>query len=53
MRWHNEYNVQTLQRPGLEPFTSPEDAFEKTAGGENRGLDHRHARRSRQNHQEA
>jgi limonene 1,2-monooxygenase len=33
MRWHNEYNVATLQRPGLEPFTSPEDAIEKTAGG--------------------
>jgi len=26
MRWHNEYNVGTLQRPGLQPFTSPEDA---------------------------
>ena len=35
MRWHNEYNVRTLQRPGLVPFTSPEDALEKTAGGEN------------------
>jgi limonene 1,2-monooxygenase len=35
MGWHNEYNVKTLQRPGLEPFTSPEDALEKTAGGEN------------------
>ena len=35
MRWHNEYNVGTLQRPGLQPFTSPEDAVEKTAGGEN------------------
>ena len=34
MRWHNEYNVGTLQRPGLHPFTSPEDAVEKTAGGE-------------------
>ena len=34
-RWHNEYNVRTLQRPGLEPFTSAEDAVEKTAGGEN------------------
>jgi limonene 1,2-monooxygenase len=33
MRWHNEYNVATLQRPGLEPFKSPEDAVEKTAGG--------------------
>ena len=34
MKWHNEYNVGTLQRPGLQPFTSPEDAVEKTAGGE-------------------
>src|SRR5258708_11083157 len=34
LRWHNEYNVRTLQRPGLQPFTSPEDAVEKTAGGE-------------------
>ena len=25
---------RTLQRPGLQPFTSPEDAVEKTAGGE-------------------
>jgi len=23
MRWHNEYNVGTLQRPGLERFTRP------------------------------
>jgi limonene 1,2-monooxygenase len=35
MKWHNEYTVGTLQRPGVEPFTSPEDAVEKTAGGEN------------------
>ena len=34
MRWHNEYNVRTLQRPGLSPFTSPEDAIEKTVRGE-------------------
>ena len=34
MRWHNEYNVRTLQRPGLSPFISPEDAIEKTARGE-------------------
>jgi limonene 1,2-monooxygenase len=33
MRWHNEYTVKTLQRPGVEPFSSPEDAIEKTAGG--------------------
>src|SRR3981081_413682 len=35
MRWHNEYNVRTGQRPGGAPVTSPEDAIEKTAGGEN------------------
>src|SRR6202034_525646 len=35
MKWHNEYNVETLQRPGLERWTSPEDAIEKTAGGQN------------------
>jgi limonene 1,2-monooxygenase len=35
MRWHNEYNVGTLQRPGLKPFSSPEEAVEMTAGGEN------------------
>src|SRR6202158_3409292 len=34
MRWHNEYNVGTLQRPGLQAFTSPEDGVEQTAGGE-------------------
>ncbi len=44
MRWHNEYNVGTLQRPGAEPFKSPEEAVDKTAGGENAASDHRHAR---------
>ena len=34
MRWHNEYNVGTLMRPGVEPFTSVDDALEKMAGGE-------------------
>ncbi|HSG90111.1 MAG TPA: LLM class flavin-dependent oxidoreductase [Pseudomonadales bacterium] len=28
-RWHNEYTVDTLQRPGAEHFTSPDDAIEK------------------------
>ena len=27
VRWHNDYNVGTLQRPGLEPFTSTADAI--------------------------
>ncbi len=31
MRWHNEYIVGTLQRPGAEPFSSPDDAVDKTA----------------------
>jgi limonene 1,2-monooxygenase len=31
MRWHNEYIVGTLQRPGLKPFTSPDQAVDKTA----------------------
>ena len=31
LRWHNEYIVGTLQRPGSEPFSSPDDAVDKTA----------------------
>jgi limonene 1,2-monooxygenase len=31
MRWHDEYNVGTLQRPGAVAYASPEDAIEKTA----------------------
>jgi limonene 1,2-monooxygenase len=31
MRWHNEYNVGTLQRPGLQPVSSPDEAVDKTA----------------------
>jgi limonene 1,2-monooxygenase len=27
LRWHNEYNVATLQRPNLEPFTTTEEAI--------------------------
>ncbi len=30
-RWHNDYNVGTLQRPGVEPFDSTEDAIEALA----------------------
>lgn len=26
-RWHNEYNVGTLMRPGMEPYPSPEAAI--------------------------
>jgi limonene 1,2-monooxygenase len=31
MRWHNEYNVGTLMRPGLTAFSSPDEAVDKTA----------------------
>jgi limonene 1,2-monooxygenase len=31
MRWHNEYITGTLQRPGSEPFNSPDEAVDKTA----------------------
>ncbi len=34
-RWHNEYTVGTLMRPGAEPFASPDEAAEQMsdAGG--------------------
>ena len=44
MRWHNEYNVGTLQRPGLTAFSSPDEAVDKTAFVEGAASDHRHAR---------
>jgi limonene 1,2-monooxygenase len=31
MRWHNEYTVGTLMRPGAEPFDSPDHAVDATA----------------------
>ena len=31
MRWHNEYSVGTLMRPGLTAFKSPDEAVDKTA----------------------
>jgi limonene 1,2-monooxygenase len=31
MRWHNEYNVGTLMRPGASPFASPDEAVDMTA----------------------
>ncbi len=31
MRWHNEYTLDTLKRPGAERFSSPDEAVEKTA----------------------
>jgi limonene 1,2-monooxygenase len=31
MRWHNEYNVGTLMRPGAVAYSSPDEAVDKTA----------------------
>src|SRR5690242_5315607 len=31
MRWHNEYNVGTLMRPGLKAFSSADEAVDQTA----------------------
>ena len=31
MRWHNEYNVGTLMRPGAVPYGSPDEAVNQTA----------------------
>ncbi|MCP5200050.1 MAG: LLM class flavin-dependent oxidoreductase [Gammaproteobacteria bacterium] len=31
MRWHNEYIVGTLQRPGEKPYATPEDALDNIA----------------------
>ena len=31
MKWHNEYITGTLQRPGSEPFSNPDEAVDKTA----------------------
>ena len=31
MRHHNEYILGTLQRPGLKPYASPDEAVDKTA----------------------
>ena len=31
MRWHNEYNVGTLMRPGVTAFKSPDEAVDQTA----------------------
>ena len=34
MRWHNEYTVGTLMRPGAEAYASPDDAIYQTARAE-------------------
>ena len=37
MRWHNEYNVGTLMRPGAVAFGSPDEAVDQTAFVRRRG----------------
>src|SRR3546814_6153904 len=37
MRWHNEYIVGTLQRPGAKPFKSPDAAAETNGFSGNEG----------------
>jgi limonene 1,2-monooxygenase len=34
MRWHNEYNVGTLMRPGALPYKDPDEAVDQTAFSE-------------------
>ncbi|MGH7010346.1 MAG: LLM class flavin-dependent oxidoreductase, partial [Caulobacteraceae bacterium] len=34
LRWHNEYTVGTLMRPGAVAYESPDKAVEQMAGGE-------------------
>lgn len=34
LRWHNEYTVKTLQRPGAEPFRNGDHAVEQMAWSE-------------------
>ena len=38
LRWHNEYTVGTLMRPGAEAFKSPDEAVDKMAFGDNSAL---------------
>jgi limonene 1,2-monooxygenase len=33
-RWHNEYNVGTLMRPGATPFASPEEGVRQTSAAD-------------------
>jgi limonene 1,2-monooxygenase len=34
LRWHNEYNVGTLMRPGAVPYASPDEAVDQIAFSE-------------------
>ena len=38
MRWHNEYTVRTLQRPGATAYENADQAVDEMAFGENSGL---------------
>ncbi len=35
LRWHNEYTVGTLMRPGAVAYDSPDQAIEEMSGGDN------------------
>ena len=37
-RWHNEYTVDTLMRPGAEHYSTPDEAVDKMAFGDNSAL---------------
>ncbi len=37
-RWHNEYIVGTLQRPGTVPYEDPDEALEAVCGGASKGI---------------
>ena len=43
MRWHNEYIVGTLQRPGAKPFKSIDGRNRSDRRRTGLGGDHRHA----------
>ena len=45
MRWHNEYNVGTLMRPGAVASRRPDEAVDQTAFVRRRRRGDRHARR--------
>ena len=41
MRWHNEYNVGTLMRPGAVAYGSPDEAVDMTAFADGAAIGHR------------
>ena len=52
MRWHNEYVVGTLMRPGLERVQVAGGRDREDRGRAGGSLHHRHARRPHRHHQE-